>query len=161
MEQVNHPPHYNNHPSGVECIDIVRHENFNIGNAIKYIWRRKDKGSEVENLEKAIWYLQDEVRRLEAVFPEEQVHYLDEEKEPEKPKFQFTPPWERAPEWARYFAFDAMVHEPNILSGYWYDKMPVYDEDRHYWHRVGLAQRDGEYTRDRVRATTDMIWTRP
>lgn len=36
---VNHPIHYNQHPSGIECIDIVRHHDFNIGNVIKYIWR--------------------------------------------------------------------------------------------------------------------------
>ena len=36
---VNHPKHYNSHPSGVECIDIVRHYDFNIGNVIKYVWR--------------------------------------------------------------------------------------------------------------------------
>lgn len=38
-DTVNHPKHYNDHPSGVECIDIVEHYNFNLGNAIKYIWR--------------------------------------------------------------------------------------------------------------------------
>jgi len=64
MSNVNHPKHYNNHQSGIECIAIVRHENFNCGSAIKYIWRRKDKGSEIENLEKAIWNLQDEIQRL-------------------------------------------------------------------------------------------------
>lgn len=53
--------HYNKHPSGVECIDIVKHENFNIGNALKYIWRRKHKGSEIDDLHKAIYYLECEV----------------------------------------------------------------------------------------------------
>ena len=56
--------HYQNHPSGIECIDIVKHENFNIGNALKYIWRRKDKGKEVEDLKKALYYLECEIDML-------------------------------------------------------------------------------------------------
>ena len=39
IDMVNHPKHYTSDPSGVECIDITRHRNFNIGNAIKYLWR--------------------------------------------------------------------------------------------------------------------------
>ena len=38
-DSVNHPAHYNSHPSGIECIEIARHHNFNIGNTIKYLWR--------------------------------------------------------------------------------------------------------------------------
>lgn len=53
--------HYNKHPSGVECIDIIKHENFNIGNAIKYIWRRNHKGDPVGDLLKAIYYLEQEI----------------------------------------------------------------------------------------------------
>lgn len=64
-DPVNHPKHYTSHPSGVECIDIVRHEPFNIGNAMKYIWRRNDKGTPVQDLQKAIWYLQDEIKRIQ------------------------------------------------------------------------------------------------
>ena len=52
-DPVNHPKHYNNHPSGIECIDVVRHMNFNRGNSIKYIWRAGDKGNEIEDLKKA------------------------------------------------------------------------------------------------------------
>jgi len=59
------PSHYRRHPSGVECIEITRHLNFNVGNAIKYIWRYADKGDPVENLKKAQWYLDDEIRRLQ------------------------------------------------------------------------------------------------
>jgi len=59
------PSHYRRHPSGVECIEITRHLNFNIGNAIKYIWRYQDKGDPIENLKKAQWYLDDEIRRLQ------------------------------------------------------------------------------------------------
>ena len=62
-DAVNHPKHYNNIP-GIECIEVVRHMNFNRGNAVKYIWRADDKGDPIENLSKAIWYLQDEIDRL-------------------------------------------------------------------------------------------------
>jgi hypothetical protein len=62
-EAVNHPDHYNAHPSGVECIDVVEHMGFNLGNAIKYIWRADHKGKSNEDLEKAIWYIQRELIR--------------------------------------------------------------------------------------------------
>lgn len=66
-DSVNHPKHYNLHPSGIECIDIIRHHNFNIGNVIKYLWRAglKDTASTIEDLKKAAWYLNDEIKRLE------------------------------------------------------------------------------------------------
>lgn len=63
-KNVNHPKHYNTNPSGIECIEVVRHMNFNKGNAIKYVWRAGDKGNEIEDLQKAIWYLNDEINRL-------------------------------------------------------------------------------------------------
>ena len=67
---VNHPPHYTSDPSGVECITITRWRNFNIGNAIKYLWRAGLKDSEnpnktIEDLEKAIFYIKDEIARLQ------------------------------------------------------------------------------------------------
>ena len=62
-DKVNHPKHYTQHPSGVECIEITEHFNFNLGNAIKYIWRADDKDDPVENLNKAIWYLNREIHR--------------------------------------------------------------------------------------------------
>jgi hypothetical protein len=60
---VNHPKHYTSHPSGVECIEIVRHMCFNLGNTVKYIWRDGLKDVEVplQDLKKALWYLQDEI----------------------------------------------------------------------------------------------------
>jgi len=58
---VNRPKHYTNHPSGVECIAITRHMGFNLGNAMKYIWRCDLKKDAIEDLEKAVWYLQDEI----------------------------------------------------------------------------------------------------
>lgn len=73
MEKVNHPKHYNSHPSGIECIEIARHYCFSIGNAFKYLWRaglKKDNGlkdtdKEIEDLEKAIWYINDRIKQLE------------------------------------------------------------------------------------------------
>ncbi len=64
---VNHPKHYTIDPSGVECIQIVRHRNFNIGNAIKYLWRAglKNENTQIEDLHKAIWYINDEISRLQ------------------------------------------------------------------------------------------------
>lgn len=65
-EHVNHPSHYNLHPSGVECIDIVEHFSFNCGNAVKYIWRsglKPDSGTLLD-LEKAKWYIEREIQRL-------------------------------------------------------------------------------------------------
>jgi len=66
-ERVDHPDHYNSHPSGIEAIEVVRHYNFNVGNALKYLWRAglKDENTEVEDLRKAIWYINDEIMRLE------------------------------------------------------------------------------------------------
>lgn len=59
------PGHYRSHPSGVECIQITEHMNFNLGNATKYIWRAGLKGAAVEDLKKARWYLDREISRLE------------------------------------------------------------------------------------------------
>ncbi len=65
-DPVNHPKHYTSDPSGVECIQITRHRNFNIGNAIKYLWRAGLKeDAKVQDLRKAIWYIEDEIKRLE------------------------------------------------------------------------------------------------
>lgn len=61
-DAVNHPKHYTAHPSGVECIQITRHMGFNLGNAIKYIWRADLKNG-TEDLEKAVWYLKDEIEK--------------------------------------------------------------------------------------------------
>jgi len=66
------PAHYRSDPSGVECIQVTRHRNFNVGNAIKYLWRaglKEETGLEAidkqcEDLAKAIWYINDEIARL-------------------------------------------------------------------------------------------------
>lgn len=68
---VNHPAHYNSHPSGIEAIDIIRYFRFNVGNAIKYCWRAGLKTTEgealdmeIKDLEKAVFYLNDEIAEL-------------------------------------------------------------------------------------------------
>jgi hypothetical protein len=64
---VEHPSHYNSHPSGIECIEIVRHMTFNTGNVFKYLWRAglKDSAPTLQDHRKALFYLQDEITRLE------------------------------------------------------------------------------------------------
>lgn len=61
-DAVNHPKHYTQHKSGIECIQITRHMGFNLGNAMKYIWRADLKNG-IEDLQKAVWYLQDEIAK--------------------------------------------------------------------------------------------------
>lgn len=63
-DSVNHPQHYNSHPSGVECITVAEWFNFNVGNAIKYLWRAGEKGNQLEDLKKAHWYVGQEIKRL-------------------------------------------------------------------------------------------------
>lgn len=64
QDPVNHPAHYTQHPSGVECIQITEHMNFNLGNALKYIWRADLKANKVEDIKKAIWYLKRELQKI-------------------------------------------------------------------------------------------------
>lgn len=61
-DPVSHPRHYTSHPSGLECIQVTRHMSFNLGNALKYIWRCDLKKDAIEDLEKAKWYLDDEIK---------------------------------------------------------------------------------------------------
>ena len=62
---INHPQHYTQHPSGVECIQITEHMNFNLGNAMKYIWRADFKKDALEDLKKAKWSVDREISRRE------------------------------------------------------------------------------------------------
>ena len=64
---VNHPSHYTAHPSRVECIQITEHMGFNLGNAIKYIWRADLKNDAIEDLKKARWYVDREISRRETI----------------------------------------------------------------------------------------------
>lgn len=73
-DKVNHPSHYTSHPSGIECIQVTQHYNFCIGNAIKYLWRaglKQEAGQDshakqIEDLKKAIWYINKEISNLES-----------------------------------------------------------------------------------------------
>jgi hypothetical protein len=64
-DNVNHPKHYTQHPSGVEVIQITEHMNFCLGNAIKYIMRADYKNNPIEDLRKAEWYIKREIERRE------------------------------------------------------------------------------------------------
>lgn len=75
-DNVNHPKHYNAHPSGVECITVTEHMTFNVGTAIKYLWRAglkrsgamPDNVKHIEDLEKAAWYINREIERKKKEF---------------------------------------------------------------------------------------------
>lgn len=74
-EKVEHPVHYSylKKLCGIEVIDITRHMDFDLGNAIKYILRAghkteegyNDKDKTIEDLKKAIWYINDKIKMLE------------------------------------------------------------------------------------------------
>lgn len=74
-DKVNSPSHYNwlKKLAGVEVIDITRHLDFDLGNAVKYILRAGHKTEEgydnrsktIEDLKKAIWYINDKIKTLE------------------------------------------------------------------------------------------------
>jgi len=74
-DMVNHPPHYSwlKDKCGIEVIDITRHLDFDLGNAVKYILRagRKhefgmsDNDKTLEDLKKALWYLTDKINTIE------------------------------------------------------------------------------------------------
>ena len=63
---VEHPTHYTSHPSGIEAITITQCYNFNVGNAIKYLWRQglKDGESSRKDLMKARQYIDFELKRI-------------------------------------------------------------------------------------------------
>ena len=64
-DPVNHPDHYTSHPSGVECVEITKYHDFLTGNSLKYIWRHQYKGHPIEDLKKAVWYLNKRIEMLE------------------------------------------------------------------------------------------------
>jgi len=65
VDIINHPPHYTSNPSGIECIDVVEHMTYNLGAAVKYIWRCGLKDDPIQELEKARWYLAREIKRIQ------------------------------------------------------------------------------------------------
>lgn len=66
IDNVNHPKHYTSYP-GIEVIQLTEHMNFCKGNAVKYIARAEFKGSELEDLKKAQWYINREIERITGV----------------------------------------------------------------------------------------------
>lgn len=72
-DNVNHPSHYTSHPAkcacgkGVECIQVTEHMGFNLGNAVKYIWRADLKLDAIEDLRKARWYIEREIQKRTAI----------------------------------------------------------------------------------------------
>ena len=63
QDVVNNPKHYTSHPSGIDCIQITEHMSFNLGNALKYIWRCDLKKEAIEDLRKARWYIDREIEK--------------------------------------------------------------------------------------------------
>lgn len=63
-DPVHYPSHYRSHPSGIETIQITEHETFLRGNILKYVLRAPYKGNELEDMEKAAWYLARDIQRL-------------------------------------------------------------------------------------------------
>jgi hypothetical protein len=62
---VNSPPHYTN--GGIETIDFIEAKdlNYRLGNVIKYVSRAEKKGDPVQDLKKALWYLQRDIELRE------------------------------------------------------------------------------------------------
>ena len=71
-DPVNKPRHYRSHPSGIECIEITQHMGFNLGNALKYIWRCDLKQDAVEDLRKAQWYIGQEIAKRIKIHKQEE-----------------------------------------------------------------------------------------
>lgn len=63
------PDHYRTHPSGIECITISEWYSANIGQAIQYLWRHEHRNG-IEDLRKAVWFIQREIGRLEKIAKE-------------------------------------------------------------------------------------------
>jgi hypothetical protein len=61
---INRARHYNVSPSGVECIEVIEHMNFCLGSAMKYIWRAGEKDGKLQDLQKARYYIDREIKRL-------------------------------------------------------------------------------------------------
>jgi hypothetical protein len=87
MNDPTNPNHYRSHPSGIECIEITRHMSFDLGNAVKYIWRAdlKHQDGGLEDLRKAAWYIADEIKRREAANTQPSTSTPDAETSPAEP----------------------------------------------------------------------------
>ena len=78
-DPVNHPKHYNSHPSGVEAIEIMRHMTANVAQVFKYCWRAglKNGSPTSQDLRKAAFYLNDEIERVEGLEEEQRREQID------------------------------------------------------------------------------------
>ena len=63
-DPVKHPDHYTKQVPGIECKDVIGYFPHHVGAAMKYLWRYRDKGDSIENLRKAIEFIQFEIDRL-------------------------------------------------------------------------------------------------
>lgn len=70
MESINHPEHYGG-DTPYEAIKVIEawQLGFCLGNAIKYISRAWKKGSTIEDLKKAVWYINREIEKLQKEIP--------------------------------------------------------------------------------------------
>lgn len=59
-DPINHPKHYSDNGVGFECIELSRRATFDVGNAIKYMWRSDHKNG-IEDVKKARWYVNDAI----------------------------------------------------------------------------------------------------
>ncbi len=110
-DSVNHPKHYTTNPSGVECITVVEHMSFNVGNAIKYLWRTDLKGDALEDLKKARWYVDREIARRTRVELSNDIPAQSELPEP-----RIVPAQSEPPAWDLVLPRGDLIRYPNKSS---------------------------------------------
>lgn len=103
-DMVNSPSHYRSHPSGVECLEITEHMTFCIGNSLKYVYRRNDKWNTLEDLRKALFYLDRHIGK------------------------KVAPIWAHQHNWGRTKLHEVIDHEPNgnvweFYNAIWWSKL--------------------------------------
>ena len=137
--EVDHPPHYLAHPSGVECIAITEHFNFNVGNAIKYVWRAGLKGDAVTDLRKARWYVDREIERVARASP--------------FPAPEDVPPRGNAPESREKAGYSAeeVAAVPQTLHSSTWPSSPPPSVSAHEWEHLDREERERDEARERAR----------
>lgn len=86
-DMVDQPSHYTSHPSGIECIEITKHMDFLLGNALKYIWRSELKDDMVQDLKKANWYLNKKIEEITKVDNTLNLHAVETHEDEDNPKW--------------------------------------------------------------------------
>jgi len=87
--QVNHPRHYAEHPSGVECIEVNENMDYCVGNAYKYLFRNESKHADpFLDLEKCLWYIRKEIEGRNSKPPMEKTTALAVKISDSSPKYQ-------------------------------------------------------------------------